>query len=76
MHDEFVAFQFGEDVIPFTRDVFKIGGLGGAYGTQSWADPANQTIYILMIQRRGFNNGDNLPVRKAFQATARAALED
>jgi CubicO group peptidase (beta-lactamase class C family) len=51
-------------------------GHGGAYGTQSWADPVNQTIYILMIQRRGFNNGDNSPVRKAFQKAAFRALED
>jgi CubicO group peptidase (beta-lactamase class C family) len=51
-------------------------GHGGAYGTQSWADPVNQTIYILMIQRRGFNNGDNSPVRKAFQAAAFSALKD
>ena len=45
-------------------------GHGGAYGTNSWADPVNQMIYILMIQRRGFNNGDNSPVRKAFQEAA------
>ena len=50
-------------------------GHGGAYGTQSWADPVNQTIYILMIQRRGFRNGDNSPVRKAFQEAAFRALE-
>ena len=50
-------------------------GHGGAYGTQSWADPVNQTIYILMIQRRGFRNGDNSPVRKAFQDAAFSALE-
>ncbi|MFT4690938.1 MAG: serine hydrolase domain-containing protein [Verrucomicrobiia bacterium] len=49
-------------------------GHGGAYGTQSWADPVNQTIYILMIQRRGFKNGDNSPVRLAFQTAAAKAL--
>lgn len=49
-------------------------GHGGAYATQSWADPVNQTIYILMIQRRGFRNGDNSPVRKAFQEAAFRAL--
>ena len=49
-------------------------GHGGAYATQSWADPVNQTIYILMIQRRGFNNGDNSPVRLAFQTAAAEAL--
>ncbi len=51
-------------------------GHGGAYGTQSWADPVNQTIYVLMIQRRGFKNGDNSPVRKAFQEAAFRALSD
>jgi CubicO group peptidase (beta-lactamase class C family) len=49
-------------------------GHGGAYATQSWADPVNQTIYILMIQRRGFKNGDNSPIRLAFQAAAAKAL--
>lgn len=49
-------------------------GHGGAYATQSWADPVNQTIYILMVQRRGFPNGDNSPIRKAFQEAAFHAL--
>lgn len=50
-------------------------GHGGAYGTQSWADPARQRIYILMIQRRGFRNGDNSPVRMSFQRAAADALD-
>ena len=50
-------------------------GHGGAYGTQSWADPVNQTIYIMMIQRRGFPNGDNSPVRMAFQKAAAEAFK-
>lgn len=45
-------------------------GHGGAYATQSWADPHKDLIYILMIQRAGFPNGDNSPVRKAFQEAA------
>lgn len=45
-------------------------GHGGAYATQSWADPERQTVYILMVQRRGFPNGDDSEVRKAFQAAA------
>jgi CubicO group peptidase (beta-lactamase class C family) len=49
-------------------------GHGGAYGTQSWADPVSQTIFILMIQRRGFKNGDNSKVRLAFQSAAEEAL--
>ena len=50
-------------------------GHGGAFATQSWADPVSQTIYILMIQRRGFRNGDNSPVRLAFQSAAAKPLE-
>jgi CubicO group peptidase (beta-lactamase class C family) len=42
-------------------------GHGGAYATQSWADPKTGRIVVLMIQRAGFRNGDNSPVRKAFQ---------
>lgn len=49
-------------------------GHGGAYGTQSWGDPENGTIYILMIQRRGFPNGDNSPVRMAFQKAAARSI--
>tara|TARA_B100001093_G_scaffold40868_1_gene34767 strand:+ start:762 stop:968 length:207 start_codon:yes stop_codon:yes gene_type:complete len=57
--------------VKLSRGIF---GQGGANGTQSWADPVNQTIYILKIQCRGFNNGDNLPMRKAFQPAVNAAL--
>ncbi len=42
-------------------------GHGGAFATQSWADPKTGRIVVLMIQRAGFRNGDNSPVRKAFQ---------
>lgn len=45
-------------------------GHGGAYGTQSWGDPESQAIYLLMIQRKGFPNGDNSSVRMAFQKAA------
>ncbi len=49
-------------------------GHGGAYGTQSWADPKTGTIYILMIQRARMANGDASDIRKAFQETAAGAL--
>lgn len=49
-------------------------GHGGAYGTQSWADPKSGTIYILMIQRARMANGDASDVRKAFQETAAGVL--
>jgi CubicO group peptidase (beta-lactamase class C family) len=44
-------------------------GHGGAYATQSWADPKRDLILVLMIQRAGFPNGGDSPVRRAFQET-------
>ncbi|MFM8470212.1 MAG: serine hydrolase domain-containing protein [Limisphaerales bacterium] len=49
-------------------------GHGGAYGTQSWADPKSGTVYILMIQRARMANGDASDIRKAFQETVVAGL--
>jgi CubicO group peptidase (beta-lactamase class C family) len=49
-------------------------GHGGAYGTQSWADPRTKTIYVLMIQRARLGNSDGSDLRKAFQAAAAAAI--
>jgi CubicO group peptidase (beta-lactamase class C family) len=51
-------------------------GHGGAYGTQAWIDPQKQRIYILMVQRANFLNSDASEVRRAFQETASAALQD
>lgn len=51
-------------------------GHGGAYATQSWADPKRGLVFVLMIQRAGFPNGDSSPVRKAFQEAAVAAVKD
>lgn len=42
-------------------------GHGGAYGTQAWVDPVTEVIYILMVQRRRFGNGDMSDIRKEFQ---------
>ncbi len=42
-------------------------GHGGAYSTQSWADPAKGLIWIVMFQRNGKGNPDNSDVRIAFQ---------
>lgn len=42
-------------------------GHGGAYATHSWADPQTQTIYVLLVQRRGMPGGDGADIRKAFQ---------
>jgi CubicO group peptidase (beta-lactamase class C family) len=49
-------------------------GHGGAFGTQSWLDPQRKMIFILMIQRTGFGNGDASNVRNAFQTIAVDAL--
>ena len=50
-------------------------GHGGAFGTQGWADPARQTIYVLMIQRTGFGNGDASDIRAGFQDLAVKAVD-
>lgn len=42
-------------------------GHGGAYSTQSWADPDKNLIWIIMFQRTGKGNPDNSDVRIAFQ---------
>ncbi|MCM3879549.1 MAG: beta-lactamase family protein, partial [Vicinamibacterales bacterium] len=45
-------------------------GHGGAYSTQSWADPTRNLIWIVMFQRTGKGNPDNSDVRIAFQDAA------
>jgi CubicO group peptidase (beta-lactamase class C family) len=49
-------------------------GHGGAYGTQSWADPKQDLIVILMIQRAKLPNADASPMREALQKAAVAAI--
>ncbi len=51
-------------------------GHGGAYGTQSWADPKKDLIVVLMIQRAKMGNADASEVRRALQAAAVAAIVD
>lgn len=50
-------------------------GHGGAFGTQSWADPKKGVFFILLIQRVGFPNGDATEIRKEFQRLAVEALK-
>ncbi|TWT38889.1 serine hydrolase domain-containing protein [Blastopirellula retiformator] len=50
-------------------------GHGGAFGTQGWIDPEKKMIFVLMIQRSGFGNGDDSDVRKAFQTLAVEAAQ-
>jgi CubicO group peptidase (beta-lactamase class C family) len=49
-------------------------GHGGAFSTQSWADPVKNLIWILMFQRDGKGNPDNSDVRIAFQEAAEKGL--
>jgi CubicO group peptidase (beta-lactamase class C family) len=42
-------------------------GHGGAYSTESWADPKKDLIWIIMFQRTGKGNGDNSDERIAMQ---------
>ena len=51
-------------------------GHGGAYGTQSWADPKKDLIVVLMIQRAKLPNGDASNIRRALQETAVGAIVD
>jgi len=50
-------------------------GHGGAFGTQSWADPATGIVYVFMIQRDKMGmNPDNSYMRRAYQDAVAAAL--
>ncbi|GAC1669114.1 MAG: serine hydrolase domain-containing protein [Candidatus Acidiferrum sp.] len=49
-------------------------GHGGAFSTQSWADPAKNLIWVVMFQRDGKGNPDNSDVRIAFQEAAEKAM--
>ncbi len=51
-------------------------GHGGAFGTQGWIDPKKEMIFILMVQRAGFGNGDASDLRKSLQTIALAAIKD
>jgi CubicO group peptidase (beta-lactamase class C family) len=49
-------------------------GHGGAFSTQSWADPVKNLIWIVMFQRDGKGNPDNSDVRIAFEEAAAEGL--
>ena len=66
-----LGFQVVKEPVGVTAALAKGSfGHGGAYATQSWADPVAGKIYILMIQRSGMPNGDGSAIREAFQYTA------
>jgi CubicO group peptidase (beta-lactamase class C family) len=50
-------------------------GHGGAFGTQSWADPVRGIVYVFMIQRDKMKmNPDNSDMRRAYQGAVAEAL--
>ncbi len=50
-------------------------GHGGAFGTQSWADPKNGVIYVFLTQRRSIpGNPDNFEPRRAYQHAVAASM--
>jgi CubicO group peptidase (beta-lactamase class C family) len=49
-------------------------GHGGAFGTQGWVDPGRGMIFLLMVQRSGFPNGDASDLRHTLQTLATEAL--
>jgi CubicO group peptidase (beta-lactamase class C family) len=51
-------------------------GHGGAFGTQSWADPAKEMIFILMVARQNFGSGDGSDIRAEFQKLAVEAVRE
>jgi CubicO group peptidase (beta-lactamase class C family) len=51
-------------------------GHGGAFGTQSWADPKRQMVFILLIQRMGLPNSDASSMREALQDLAVKAVRE
>lgn len=51
-------------------------GHGGAFGTQSWADPKREMIFILMVARQNFGGGDGSDIRAEFQKLAVEAVKD
>ena len=66
-----LGFQVVKEPVGVTAALAKGSfGHGGAYATQSWADPVAGKIHILMIQRSGMPNGDGSAIREAFQYTA------
>jgi CubicO group peptidase (beta-lactamase class C family) len=70
-----MSFGFGFAVVKEPRGITGMlsrgtFGHGGAYGTQSWADPVQDLICVLMIQRAKLPNADGSEVRRAFQQAA------
>ncbi|OWK45381.1 serine hydrolase domain-containing protein [Fimbriiglobus ruber] len=76
---EGMSFGFGFAVVKEPKGVTEMlsagtFGHGGAFATQSWADPRQDLFAILLIQRTGLPNGDASPMRQELQRLAVAAL--
>ncbi len=66
-----LGFQVVRDPLGSTAALSKgTYGHGGAYATQSWADPVKGLAYVLLIQRAGMPNGDGSEIRAEFQKVA------
>ncbi len=50
-------------------------GHGGAFATQSWADPKRDLFVILLIQRTDLPNGDASDMRRDLQLLAAEAIK-
>ena len=51
-------------------------GHGGAYGTQSWADPQRNLVLVMLIQRAKLPNADASDMRRVFQQAAIADSDE
>jgi CubicO group peptidase (beta-lactamase class C family) len=51
-------------------------GHGGAFATQSWADPKRDLFMILLIQRTGLSGGDGHVLRRELQRLAVEAVRE
>lgn len=76
-----MSFGFGFAVVKEPRGVARMlsagtFGHGGAYGTQSWADPHKNMIFVLMYQWSKVPNADASPIREIFQDAAVNAIAD
>lgn len=49
-------------------------GHGGAFGTQGWIDPSRGMIFVLLIARTNFGNGDASELRSELQRLAVEAV--
>jgi len=75
-----MSFGFGFAVVKEPKGVTAVlspgtFGHGGAFATQSWADPKQDLFVILLIQRTGVPNGDASVYRQTLQDLAVKAIQ-